>query len=59
MILSQTVHEIYSSEVVVCSIFDRYLNFDNCQLEIVGDVISSMVVDPTGVKARVKFGDYR
>ena len=59
VILSQTVYEIYSGEAVVCDIFDRILNFDNCQLEVVSDVISGMVVDPTGVKVPVKFGDSR
>ena len=59
VILSQTVHEIYRGEAVVYGIFDRYLNFDNCQPELVSDVISGAVVDPTGVKIRVKFGDSR
>ena len=48
--LAQTVHEIDNSEAVVCGIFDRYLNFDNCKAEVVSDVISGVVVDPTDVK---------
>ena len=59
VILAQTVQEIYSSEAVGFGIFDRFLNFDNCQLEVVSDVISGVVIDPTGVKVRVKFGDSR
>ena len=34
------------------------MNFDNCQPEVVSDVISGTVKDPTGVKV-VKFGDSR
>ena len=37
-------------------IFDRFLNFDNCQLEVVSDVVSGVVVGPTGIKDLVKFG---
>ena len=59
MILSQTVHEIYSGEAVVCGIFHRFLNFDNCQPEVVSNVISSVVLEPTGIKVRVKFDDSR
>ena len=59
MILNLTVLEIYSSEAIGFGIFDRVFNFDNCQTEVVSDVISGMVVDPTGVKARVKFDDSR
>ena len=59
MILALTILEIYSSEAVEFSIFDRLLNFDNCQPEVVSDVISGVVVDSTGVKVRVKFGDSR
>ena len=59
MILPQTVYEIYSSKVVVCGIFDSFLNFDNCQPETVSDVISGVVVNPTGVKVHVKLGDSR
>ena len=49
MILAQTVHEIYYSEAVGCSIFDRFLNFDNCQPEVVSDVISGMVDQNVGM----------
>ena len=49
------VLEIYSSEAVRCSIFDRFLNFDNCQPEVVSDVISGMVDQNVGVD----FGDCR
>ena len=55
----KTVHDIYSSEAVGCSIFACYFNFDNCQPEVVSDVISGMVVEPTCVKVVVKFGDSR
>ena len=34
-------------------------NFNNCQPEVVSDVISGVVVDPTGVKILVKLGDFR
>ena len=37
------VHEIYSSKDIRCDIFDRFLNCDNCQPEVVNDVISCMV----------------
>ena len=56
VILAQTFLKIYRSEVVGCGIFDILLNFDNCQPEVVSDVISVVVVDPTGVKAPVEFG---
>ena len=59
MILVQTVHETYSSEAVGCGIFARYLNFDNCQPDLVSDVISDVVEDQTGVKVGVKFVDSR
>ena len=59
MILSQKVHEIYSNEAVVCSIFDRYLNFDNCQPEVVSDVISGTVDQDVGMDVCANFGDYR
>ena len=38
--LTQMVHEIYSSKAVGFGIFAHFLNFDNCQLEVVSDVIS-------------------
>ena len=40
VILAQTVHEIFSSKAVGFGIFDRFLNFDNCQPEVVSNVIS-------------------
>ena len=43
MVLTLPVLEIYIGETVVCCIFDRYLNFDSCQPEVVTDVISGMV----------------
>ena len=39
--------------------FRPFFNFDNFRREVHGDVISSVIVDPTGVKVRVKFGDSR
>ena len=48
MILAQTVQEIYISETVGCGIFDRVLNFDNGQPEVISDVVSGMV-DQDGV----------
>ena len=42
VILPQTVQDIYSSEAVRYSIFDRFWNFDNCKPELVSDVISGM-----------------
>ena len=59
MILARTVHEIYSSEAVVYGIFDRSLNFDDCQLEVVSDVISGMVDQGVGLDVCVNFGDSR
>ena len=59
MILAQTIHEIYSSEAVVCGIFDRFSNVDNFRPEEDSDVISGVVVDPTGMKVCVKFSDSR
>ena len=41
------------------TVFDRFLNFDTRQPEVVGDVISSAVVDPTRVKVPMKAGDSR
>ena len=43
---------------VVCSILDRYLNFDSCQLETVSDVISGMVDQDVGMDVRANFGDF-
>ena len=36
-------------EAVDGGIFDRVLNFDNCQPEVASDDISGVVVDPTGM----------
>ena len=46
-------------KAVGSGIVDRFSNFDNCQSEEAGDVISGVAVNPAGVKARVKFGDSR
>ena len=35
----------------------RFSNFGKCRSEVAGDVISGVVVDPTGVKVPVKVGD--
>ena len=43
-------------EAVSCGIFDRFLNVDNFQPEVHSDVLSGMVVDPTGMKVPVNFG---
>ena len=59
MILAKTVLKTYDYEAVSGDIFDRLLNFDNCQTEEVSDVISGVIVDPTGMKVRVEFGDSR
>ena len=48
------VHEIYSSGAVGCGIFYCFFNFDNCQPEVVSDVISGVVADATGVKVLAK-----
>ena len=57
MILAQTILEICSSEAVECGIFDRLLNFDNFQPEVVNDVISAMVDRDVGVDVCAVFGD--
>ena len=49
--------EIYSSEAVECSIFDRFLNFDNCQ--VVSDVISGMADQDASMNVSANFGDSR
>ena len=59
MILAQIVHDIYSSEAVVCGIFDRFLDVDNCQLEVVSDVISGAVDQDGGMDVYANFGDSR
>ena len=47
------------SKAVRSCIFGRFSNFDKCRSEVAGDVKSGVVIDPTGVKALVKFGDSR
>ena len=59
MILSQTVHEIYSSEAVRGVIFGPFPSVDNFRPKVPSDVISDAFVDPSDVKVRVKFGDPR
>ena len=59
MILAETVLKIYSSEAVVGVIFCPFSNVDNFRPEVYSDVISRVVVDPTGLKVRVKLGDSR
>ena len=39
--------------------FRPFFDFDDCQQEVVSDVIYGVVVEPAGVKVRVKFGDSR
>ena len=38
-------------------IFDRFLNFSNCHLEVASHVISGVFADQTGMDVRTKFGD--
>ena len=57
--LAQTVHEIYSIQPVGCGIFDHFLNFDNCQPEVVSDVISGMVNQDVGMDVCTNYGDSR
>ena len=59
MILAQTVHEIYSSEAVGGVIFGPFSNVDDFRPEAYSDVISGVVIESTGVKVHVKFGDSR
>ena len=59
LILAQTVHEIYSSAVVGCGIFDRFLKFDNCQPEVVSNVISGTVDQDVSMAVCADFGDSR
>ena len=49
MIIAQTVHEINSSEAVGCAISNVFFNFDNCQPEVVSDVISGMADQAVGM----------
>ena len=53
MIIAQGVHEIYSNEAVGCGIFAHFLNFDNCQQEVVNDVIFGTVDPDVGADVRV------
>ena len=55
MILAQTVLVIYNSEAIGCGILGRFSNIGNFRPEAHSDVISSVVVDPTGVKVPIKF----
>ena len=55
--VTQTVLKIYRSEAVGCVIFGRFSNVDNFRPEVCSHVISGVVVDTTGVKVCVKFGD--
>ena len=48
-----------SRDAVVCGILDHFLNFDNCQLEVVSDVISGMVDQDGGKDVYANFGDSR
>ena len=49
VILAQTFLEIYGNEAVGCGIFDRFLNLDNCQPEVVDDVISGLADQAVGI----------
>ena len=42
-------------ETVIGDIFDRFFNFDNCQLVVASDIISGDFVYPDGLKLLVKF----
>ena len=59
MILAQTDFKIYDSEAVRGGIFDRFLNFNNCQLELVSDVISGPAVQDVGMDVCANLGDSR
>ena len=59
MFLAKTVLKMNDSEAVRGGIFDRFLIFDNCQLEVASDVISGVDVDQTCMKGHVKFGGSR
>ena len=47
------------SEAVGCGIFDRILNYDNCQPEVVSDVISGIVDHDVSTDACANFGNSR
>ena len=53
-VTTDCAHHVGSSTIVVMTLF----NFDNCQKEA-SEVIFGVVVDLTGMKAPVKFGDSR
>ena len=57
MIIAQPILEIYNSEAVERGIFGRFFNGDKFRPEGYSDVMSGVVIDPTGVKGRLKFGD--
>ena len=59
MILVQTVRKIYSSEAVGCDIFDHFVNFNNCQPEIVSDVLSGTADQDVGMDICANFDDSR
>ena len=59
MIIAQSVHERCHSEAVGCGIFDRFLNFGNCQPEVASDVISGMIKQDAGMDVCANFGDSR
>ena len=59
MILVQTAYEIYSREAIECGIFDCFLKFDNCQPEVVSDVISGKVDQDVDMDVCANFGDSR
>ena len=59
MILALTLLEIYSSEAVGFCIFDRFLNFNNCQSEAVSDVISGIADQEVGMDICANSGDSR
>ena len=59
VLLALTVLEIYSSEVVGFGIFDRSLNFDNCQSEVDSDVISDWADQDVDKDASANFYDSR
>ena len=59
MFLAQTVLEVYSREAVGCGLFDCFFNFDNCQPEVVSDVISRRADQSVGMDVCANFGDSR
>ena len=59
VILAQTVHGIFISETVGFGIFDHFLNFDDCQPEVVSNVMYGMVDQDVGVDVCAHFGDSR